>query len=371
MKKEKLILYFNIPSNYREEIYSDIEKNFECSWYFDKFKKTTIKFFDTSKFKKVEFLPRIDIERFHFTRGLIRLLKSDANIYIMIGEVYNLSVWLFMILKKLFFRKKKVILWSHGYYGYEKKINKILLVKPFFRLADGLLLYNNRARNMMIRDGFRPETIHVIYNSLAYSKQIILREKIQASDIMFKHFGNHNPTIIFIGRLTKVKRLEILLEAVKILKDSNKIFNVCLIGDGVERAFLESLSDRHGLMKQVWFYGECFNELKNAELVYNSEICVSPGNVGLTAIHSLMFGTPVITHNDYPHQMPEFECIHDGETGTFFKENDANDLAKVISNWHSLHSNDREKIRKDCYHEIDLHWNPEYQMKVIHDVVGK
>ena len=53
-------------------------------------------------------------------------------------------------------------------------------------------------------------------------------------------------------------------------------------------------------------------------------------NVGLTAIHSLSFGTPVLTHNNFDNQMPEVQAINEGENGGFFIENDLEDLIKKI-----------------------------------------
>lgn len=73
----------------------------------------------------------------------------------------------------------------------------------------------------------------------------------------------------------------------------------------------------YNLANNIWFYGACYDEIKNAALIYNADLCVSPGNVGLTAMHSMVFGTPVITHNDFKWQMPEFEAIEPGKTGDF------------------------------------------------------
>ena len=86
-------------------------------------------------------------------------------------------------------------------------------------------------------------------------------------------------------------------------------------------------------------------------------------------MHAMMFGCPVITHNDLPWQMPEFEAIKEGVTGSFFKHNDVESLADTISRWFSLHANDREDVRKACYKEIDENWTPEYQINVIKDVI--
>ena len=77
----------------------------------------------------------------------------------------------------------------------------------------------------------------------------------------------------------------------------------------------------------------CFDEKINAELIYNADLCVAPGNIGLTAMHVLMFGCPAISHNNFKWQMPEFESIIPGHTGDFFEYDNVEDLARSISQW--------------------------------------
>ena len=60
---------------------------------------------------------------------------------------------------------------------------------------------------------------------------------------------------------------------------------------------------------------------------------MSIGNIGLTAIHSLSFGTPVASHDNFENQMPEVEAIIDGENGFLFEENNSNDLIDKIEQW--------------------------------------
>jgi glycosyltransferase involved in cell wall biosynthesis len=108
-----------------------------------------------------------------------------------------------------------------------------------------------------------------------------------------------------------------------------------------------------------------------AELFYNANVCVSPGNVGLTAIHSLTFGCPVITHGNLPDQMPEFEAIRPGITGDFFKENDAYDLSEKIKKWISLNDAQRDETRNAAYKEIDQKWNIHYQINTIRKIINE
>ena len=109
----------------------------------------------------------------------------------------------------------------------------------------------------------------------------------------------------------------------------------------------------------------CYDENINAELVYNADLCVSPGNIGLTAIHVLMFGCPAISNDDFSHQMPEFEAIQEGKTGTFFEMDNINDLSAKIDAWFMTNGNKRDEIRLNCFKEIDEQWNPYFQIEVL------
>ena len=124
-----------------------------------------------------------------------------------------------------------------------------------------------------------------------------------------------------------------------------------------------------GLTDNVWFHGASYDEEENARLIYNADLCVSPGNVGLTAIHSLTFGTPVLTHNNFTRQMPEFEAIKDGVTGAFFMQDNEESLASQIDNWFQKNKDIRDEIRANCYEVIDSEWNPYYQMEIFKKVL--
>jgi glycosyltransferase involved in cell wall biosynthesis len=164
--------------------------------------------------------------------------------------------------------------------------------------------------------------------------------------------------------LTEVKKLDMILHAMEKCKKGGNEYNLTLIGGGEKKEELKSLTKELNLGKNVWFYGPCYNEVELGGLIYNADLCVSPGNVGLTAMHSLVFGTPVITHNHFPLQMPEFESIREGETGTFFEYEDIESLMQRINEWFNT-PRDRDEIRKKCMKEIDENWTPYYQIETL------
>jgi len=146
-------------------------------------------------------------------------------------------------------------------------------------------------------------------------------------------------------------------------------FNLVLVGEGPEREMLRQKAEQLRLTDRVWFYGACYEEEELGRLFYNATLTVSPGNIGLTAIHSMMYGTPVLTHDTFSHQMPEAEAVKEGRTGLFFKENDLRDLSNKIQQW--MHCNrDRDDIRKKCFEMVDTYFNPYYQIDVMKRALG-
>lgn len=358
----KLCVIYNFAAHYRQSIFKLMDDTFDCVWYFGK-SNQDIKKMDYSIFSgKINEVETKILGGLTFQIGILKLLcKYDR--FLMLGDSRSVSTWLFLLLAK-FLPHKKVYLWSHGIYGKESFL-QMFIKKIIFGLANGIFLYNNYSKKLMIDKGFNSKKLYVIHNSLNYETQINLRNSIIPSNIYKQHFNNNNNNLIFIGRLTKVKKLDMLLNAVKLLKERGENYNITFIGNGIEKVTLEHQCKELGLENNVWFYGACYDEHTNAELIYNADLCVAPGNVGLTAIHTMVFGTPVLTHDDFKWQMPEFEAIIPGKTGNFFKKDHTIDLAEKIGLWFELYANSREIVRKFCYNEIDSSWTPKFQIEVL------
>ncbi len=116
-------------------------------------------------------------------RGILSLLKSnDFDSVIFLGNAYYISTWAAMIYLK--FKGKKIFLWTHGVTD-DKKNFKWFFRKSFYSLGSGILLYENNAKNVMIKNGFPENKLHVIYNSLDYEQQLKYRGDID-HDLIFK-----------------------------------------------------------------------------------------------------------------------------------------------------------------------------------------
>lgn len=364
-EEKSICLIYNYAQHYRANIFILLDRDLKCDFYFGD-KMSDVRKMDyslLSHFRKE--LQNIAISSsIYYQRGAVRLVNEKYTHYIMLGEPYCLTTWMILLLTKLY--GKKVYLWTHGWYGKENLIKK-LIKKTFFSLASGVFLYGEYAKKLMLNEGFSSEKLHVIYNSLQYDKQLSIREQLKPLSIFSDYFGNSNNNLIFVGRLTAVKKLDMILYALSQFEIQNKFFNMTFIGDGEQLEELRELSEKLKL-HNVWFYGPCYDEPEIAELIYNADLCISPGNVGLTAMHSMVYGTPVLTHDNFPMQMPEFEAIIDGITGTFFEYNNQSSLINKINQWFSSLV-DREYVRTCCYDVIDTKYNPHIQLETIRKVI--
>ena len=212
----------------------------------------------------------------------------------------------------------------------------------------------------MIKNGFKESEVSIVYNSINYYEQLSLFKDLLKTEDQ-KIFQNKAPTLLFIGRLTKVKKIDQLIRAAIILNKKSK-YNLLIIGDGEMKNELKTQAKGLILSKNCIFYGECYDEKELSRLIYNADLTVSPGNIGLTAIHSLSFGTPVCSHSNYDNQMPEVESIINGVNGFLFLENDVESMATGISKWFDKPRPIDKTIIRDV---IDKKYNPKYQEKVI------
>ncbi len=368
MGNKKTCCIINIGPHYDYPIYHLMDKEMDCSFYFGDRLPYTIKKFDYYSLKgfKKQLKNRF-FSPFYWQTGAIRTLFYDYDNYILTGEPFCLSNWVILVLSK--FTKKRIIAWTHGWYGRENKA-KGFIKKTFFRLFDHLLVYNEYSLQQLVQQGLSSKKMDCIANSLDSDKVKAVRNRLKPTNIYREHFGNNNPVIIYCGRIQLRKKLDYLVDCIEYLNLHGQPTNLIMVGADNENTGITEIIKKKQLDAIVWMYGPCYEEEIIGELFYNATLCVSPGNVGLTAIHSLSYGCPVITHGDFPYQMPEFEAIKPQITGAFFKRDNKEDLFKTVANWLSVNKDNRETIRQQAYEEIDRKWNVHYQIDVLKKVLS-
>lgn len=373
MDKKIVFNFSNIFPHYAKALWLNFLATSDYKMYigFDSFDKRGIRLVDINKEINPVFFDRffklknlyIFKNRLIFQFGVIyRCVFFDFDKVIFLGDMKVLSTWISSLICR--FRGIEVIFWTHGVYGNENKI-KLFIRLLFYRLANKLIVYERRSKKLLITHNFLSEKIYVIFNSLDYNLQSELYYNlVKTNNFQINFFkDNTKPMIIFIGRLTPQKKLDQLISSVIKL---NSKYNLLIVGDGSERYKLENMSS--SFKDFIFFYGPTHNEVEISELIYNSSLCVSPGNVGLTVVHSLSYGTPVLTHSNLNNQMPESEILEDCFNGGFFEENNIDDLTFKIDYYIKKFSKSKT-IKKKCRLYIDKYYNPKKQSSIMSNII--
>lgn len=302
----------------------------------------------------------------HWQHGVLRLaLGREYDVLVILGSVHCLSNWLVAPLARL--SGKRVVWWTQGLLRASDWRHRVLY-GTHSRLADGVLVYGHGARRNLIGVGIDPDRLYVVYNSLDHRSQVDLRRDLASATLserrsmLFPHPAD--PILLWIGRLTARKRLDWLLQSAFALGSRGLPVNVFLIGDGPERAALQATAASLGLQDRVRFYGPCHDERTLAPLIAMSDVCVAPGEVGLTVMHALVYGTPCITHDNPERQGPEYEAIVPGQSGLLYHYGDQQSLTAMIEDWLSSHP-DRARVRADCQAIVDRYYTPRNQAAII------
>lgn len=359
----KICFFFNYNPLYRLPIYQKLAETFDCDFFFGNNASQSIAKFETHELKNIKgFLcvKHIKHTPFFYYKGLKKLLNNKYDAFVITGEHFSISLWLLIFYTKL--TGKRLYTWEHGLYEPPRKGWQRFYLRSLFKMLTGIFLYNNYAKKFLIELGCDKRKIRVIHNSLNTEAQTEIFKNISPSNLYIKHFNNRLPVVIYIGRIQKRKKINQLIDAIYLLNSKLPKVNLVIVGGKDDDDDISRQVDSLHMNNNVWFYGPSYNEEYNALLLYNASVCVCPNGVGLTAIHSLTYGTPVISNDDYSHQMPEFEAIINNVTGSFFKTNDVNDLAKHIDYWCNISKEERNHVRDVARETIIKEWSVQYQI---------
>lgn len=366
----KVALIFRHAAHYRKSIYHKIDMAFNADFYFAKEPQAKLKMLSEKSLRNINYtLKECNlILGFYYLIGMNRISIRKYDYIIIAGDIRDISSWI--ILFKSYFIKTKVILWTHGWYGKENAFIKYIKIL-YYSFASEILVYGDYAKNLLIQNRVDSNKVNVIYNSLDTDESKNILKNLVKSEYFRELFKNNFKNLIFIGRLTKVKKIEQLIKSIYLLKQSGHNFNLFIIGSGETFSELFELVKTFDLSSNVKFHGESYDEKFIAQAIFDADLCVSPGNVGLTAIHSLSYGTPVITHNDFKNQMPEFEIIIEGKTGLFFEKDSVTSLSDTIIKWFEIFPNKNIEVQENCFDIVFTRYNSDIQVEILYNILHK
>ncbi len=138
-------------------------------------------------------------------------------------------------------------------------------------------------------------------------------------------FSRH---VLFVGRLTAVKGVPLLLEAFARVRAAYPDARLTLVGDGPERATLQAQAAALGLIETAHFAGYCDQE----------EVVALLSEADMLVLPSFAEGLPVVLMEALASRIPVIatpvagvsELVRDGETGLLVPPGDVNGLVAAL-----------------------------------------
>lgn len=228
-----------------------------------------------------------------------------------------------------------VVWWGHGWSptsrGWTTWIRGQIM-----RVVQAVLLYTDeeavqwRAR--------LPATVGVFGAQNAIDQSVAQRETAlwsaqRAAAFRLEQGLEERKVLLFCGRLrTKpYVGVDLLLQALARLTSTDASYLAVIIGDGEDRARLQGLAQELGVAANVRWLGAQYAESANAPWFLSATCFVYPGPIGLSLLHAMGYGLPVITHGDRRRHNPEIAALRNGWNGFEFTDADAGDLADKIA----------------------------------------
>jgi len=195
---------------------------------------------------------------------------------------------LYVYLKNIFFRKTPYILWSLGSDVYNNK-------DSFFTRT--ILRSVIRGSKAVFADGF--ELCDIIQKiSGRECKFLPTFHKIDVPKIVVDPSPKKEINFLYIGRLSHVKGVDVLIEAFKLLKGSD--FKCNIIGDGEMLAALKNEVIKNNLAEKIVFSGKITDENEKATYFNSADCVIIPSrseSIPVVLSEAVQYGKPVITTN--------------------------------------------------------------------------
>lgn len=152
------------------------------------------------------------------------------------------------------------------------------------------------------------------------------------------------PYFVYFGRLSKEKGVSLLLSAFAQFNKLHPNWRLCIVGDGPERAELESVASELNIHNSVFFTGKMEGESlrKIVAKARYSVVCSNwPETFGYNILESEAAGTPVI--GSRIGAIPD--NVIDGFNGMTFAPNDSSQLADTLRQAASLDESNYCRLR--------------------------
>ncbi|BFM25248.1 glycosyltransferase [Microbacterium sp. che218] len=158
--------------------------------------------------------------------------------------------------------------------------------------------------------------------------------------------------ILFVGRLTTEKHIDVVLKALSQL-DPALDASFDIVGGGDQRAKLEALAQQLGVASRVTFHGHASEE--DLRALYSRASVFAIASIAelqsIATMEAMASGLPIVAANAValPH------LVHDGENGYLFEPGDADELAARLTDVLTAAPDERTRMQRASLAAVAVH----------------
>jgi glycosyltransferase involved in cell wall biosynthesis len=205
-----------------------------------------------------------------------------------------------------------------------------------FRRLDAHVNYVESGKDLYATYGVAPERIFVTRNSPDTDAMSRTEAALRASE----NPPQHRPyRLLHVGRLVAEKRVNLLLDAMALVRKEIPEAELAIVGDGPERDRFEKQAASLGIAQAVRFVGSVYDPLELGRHFLSASLFVLPGLGGLSINEAMFYGLAIACASG---DGTEKFLVREGYNGAFFRTDDRNSLAETIVR---LMSDQQELIR--------------------------
>jgi glycosyltransferase involved in cell wall biosynthesis len=158
--------------------------------------------------------------------------------------------------------------------------------------------------------------------------------------------------MVFVGRLTAEKQVEVILEAMTKLDPALDV-QFDIVGGGDQRKNLERLTGELGLADRVTFHGRTTDEELRALLTRASLFVIASiaELQSIATMEAMASGLPIVAADAValPH------LVHDGENGYLFEPGNADELAARLTDVFTAEPAEYERMQQASLDGVNVH----------------
>ncbi len=158
--------------------------------------------------------------------------------------------------------------------------------------------------------------------------------------------------ILFVGRLTTEKHIDVVLKALSQL-DPALVVTFDVVGGGDQRAKLETLAQQLGVASRVTFHGHASEE--DLRTLYSRASVFAIASIAelqsIATMEAMASGLPIVAANAValPH------LVHEGENGYLFEPGNADELAARLTDVLTAAPEERTRMQQASLDAVAVH----------------